>query len=55
MWQLTQDSSYTALALAPTSLTVFKNAGDEVRIQIGAGTTIQRDPRPEVEAGFTDG
>lgn len=39
VWQLTQDTSYTALALAPTSLTCFKNAADEVRVQVGAGTT----------------
>jgi hypothetical protein len=39
VWQLTQDTSYTALALAPTSLSVFKNAADEVRIQLGAGIT----------------
>ncbi len=39
VWQLTSDTSYTALALAPTSVTCFKNATDEVRVQVGAGTT----------------
>lgn len=39
VWQLTADASYTALAYAPTSLACFKNAADEVRVQVGAGTT----------------
>lgn len=39
VWQLTADTSYTALAFAPTSLACFKNAADEVRVQVGAGTT----------------
>jgi hypothetical protein len=39
VWQVTGDTSYTALAVAPAAVTPMKNAPDEVRVQVAAGGT----------------
>lgn len=51
VWQVTDDTSYTPVAYAPTSLACFNNAADEVRVEVGLGTTDRRTLSVRVRRG----